>query len=195
MVSTHGSVVPLAMFLICRICVKYLTNIMSEVGLLHLSGAHLSWGPIVWGPTERGPSVRFLKVDSWAPKNGAKTTAVFLYFCILNPPPTKTATVFLYLQYNPDHSKTIQHIHWNPSQHLSSYIYMVCMTFRCYWYILAIFTLRGTLKYPNHLLPNAMFEVKIWEIILNQTNFRQNFNIKLNQFGNGTLIVKIPINL
>ena len=44
-------------------------------------------------------------------QNGAKTTAVFLYFCILNPPPTKTATVFLYLQYNPDHSNTIQHIH------------------------------------------------------------------------------------
>ena len=53
----------------------------------------------------------------------------------------------------------------------------------------------GGLKYPNHLLPNAMFEVKIWEIILNQTNFRRNFNIKLNQFGNGTLIVKISINL
>ena len=124
-----------------------------------------SWAPTsIWGPSVRGPNWTgaqvsvFLRVDTWAPKKGAKTTAVFLYFCILNPPPTKTATVFLYLQYNPDHSKTIQHIHWNPSQHLSSYIYMVCMTFRCYWYILAIFTLRGTLKYPNHLLPNVWSE-------------------------------------
>ena len=37
-------------FHICWICVKYLTNIMSEVGLLHLSGV-----PIVWGPTQGGP--------------------------------------------------------------------------------------------------------------------------------------------
>ena len=44
-------------FLICRICVKYLTNIMSEVELLHLSGAQLSGGP----------TVRSLKVDSWVP--------------------------------------------------------------------------------------------------------------------------------
>ena len=36
-------------FFICRICIKYLTNIMPEVGLLHLSG----------GPT------RSLNVDSW----------------------------------------------------------------------------------------------------------------------------------
>ena len=89
-----------------------------------------SWAPTsIWGPSVRGPNWTgaqvsvFLRVDTWAPKKGAKTTAVFLYFCILNPPPTKTATVFLYLQYNPDHSKTIQHIHWNPDQHLSSYIH------------------------------------------------------------------------
>ena len=44
-------------FHICWICVKYLTNIMSEVGLLHLSGAQLSGGP----------TQRSLKVDSWVP--------------------------------------------------------------------------------------------------------------------------------
>ena len=46
-------------FHICWICVKYLTNIMSEVGLLHLFGAQLSGGLIVCGPTERGPKCPF----------------------------------------------------------------------------------------------------------------------------------------
>ena len=70
-------------FYICRICVKYLTNIMSEVGLLHLSGAHLSWGPIVWGPTERGPKCPFFKGGHLGPEEGHKDNcciSVFLYF-------------------------------------------------------------------------------------------------------------------
>ena len=49
-------------FYICRICVKYPGP--------NCLGAQLNGGP----------SVRFLKVDTWAPKKGAKTTAVFLYF-------------------------------------------------------------------------------------------------------------------
>ena len=72
-------------FHICRICVKYLTNIMSEVGLLHLSWAQLSGGPIVWGPTERGPECPFFKGGHLGPEEGCKDICCISVFWI-HPP-------------------------------------------------------------------------------------------------------------